>query len=109
MVNHMYVMPHWTAYSRSAISGHVLRSFKNCCSMHLTKFNIESGPQQLQTIHQTVDEFLQSFTEHLQHIILHDFIAKVQTLYYQDLRDNMLGEKVVLVGDFAEKMFCNAR
>ena len=42
-----------------------------------------------------------SFTEHLEHIIFHDFIEKVQTSCYQDLRDNMLGENEV-VGDFAE-------
>ena len=28
------MIPHWTASSRSAISVHVLRSCKNCCSMH---------------------------------------------------------------------------
>ena len=57
----------------------------------------------LETIHQSVDEFIQSVTEHLQYIILRDFIEKVQPSYYQDLRDNMLGEKEVLVvGDFAK-------
>ena len=28
MLNHMYLIPHWTASSRSAISVHVLRYFK---------------------------------------------------------------------------------
>ena len=65
--------------------------------MHLTKLNTESGPQ-----HQLVQEFIQSFNEHLQHIILHDFIEKVHTSYYQHLRDNMLGENEVFVGDFAK-------
>ena len=34
----------------------------------------------LETIHQSVDELIQSITEHLQHLILHDFIAKVHTI-----------------------------
>ena len=77
--------------------------------MHLTKFKnrkwTTTDRSRLETIHQSVDEFIQSFTEHLQHIILHDFIEKVQTSYYQDLRDNMLGEKEVLVvGDLAENL-----
>ena len=74
--------------------------------MHLTKLKnrkwTTTDRSTLETIHQSVDEFIQSFTEHLQHIILHDFIEKVQTSYYQDLRDNLLGEKEILVGDFAE-------
>ena len=102
MVNHTYRIPLWTATSRSAISVHVLRYFKNCCSMLSAFDKIEyrkwttTDRSTLETIHQSVDEFIQSFTEHLQHI-LPDFIAKVQTSYYQDLRDNMLGEKEILV------------
>ena len=73
--------------------------------MHLMKLDIESGPQHTSMLETTINQLMNSFsfTEHLQHIILHDFIAKVQTSYYQDLRDNMLDEKEVLVvGDFAE-------
>ena len=62
----------------------------------------------LETIHQSVDEFIKNFTEHLHHIILHDVNERVQTSYYQDLRHSMLGEKEVVVGDFAEN-FYNAR
>ena len=73
--------------------------------MHLPKLKnrkwTTTDRSTLETILQSVDEFIQGFTEHLQYIILHDFIEKVQTSYYQDLRDNMLGEKV-LVGDIAE-------
>ena len=56
------------------------------------KLNAECGPQlwsTLQIIHQLVDEFIQTSTN--QQVILHDFIAKEQTLYYRD-RDNSLGE-----------------
>ena len=46
----------------------------------------------LETIHQSVDEFTQSFTEHLQHLILHDFIVKVQTTYSEVPRGDVWRE-----------------
>ena len=58
----------------------------------LMKLNAKCGPQlwsTLQIIHPLVDEFIQRSTN--QQVILHDFIAKEQTLCYRD-RDNSLGE-----------------
>ena len=53
-----------------------------------------------------VDEFLEYFMEMLNKLKQHDFIAKVQTNYVQDLKTNLKHGEVLVIADFSENYTC---
>lgn len=56
----------------------------------------------IQTQILAVDEFIQTFLERLQNLMKHDFIAKIQMAFYQQLKENLIDGEFLIIGDFSE-------
>ncbi|CAF3716375.1 unnamed protein product [Rotaria socialis] len=57
----------------------------------------------LETIIENTEDFVTTFGGQVERLLRHDFIAKIQMSFMQDLRDNHLKEgEFLVIGDFAE-------
>jgi len=56
----------------------------------------------LETKVQSVDDFLGNFLGSIPKVLQHDFIAKQQSLFLQEIKGKITPGEVVVVGDFAE-------
>ena len=56
----------------------------------------------LETICQTVEDFVQSFSDCLESLLVHDFVAKSQGEYLRDLKGKLQPGEVIILGDFSE-------
>ena len=49
-----------------------------------------------------VEEFIDTLTEDLKKLLLHDFVASKQSRYFTEVKENLATGEMVLVQDFAE-------
>lgn len=60
----------------------------------------------LETHVDPVDEFIDKFCEDLCKLIPHDFIAKSQSKFLEDTKNNLMPGEFLVLGDFAENYTC---
>lgn len=60
------------------------------------------GQEQVERIRQTVEEFVQSFSDSLEVLLAHDFVAKSQSDYLRNLKGKLQPGEVIITGDFSE-------
>ena len=60
----------------------------------------------LQTIVQSIDEFIENFLDKLETLRRHDFIAKQQSRYLAERKESLKDGKFRVIGDFSENFPC---
>ena len=58
------------------------------------------------TIVQTAEEFLEEFIAMLTNLKYHDYIAKMQSNFVSDTKDNLKSNEYLVIADFSENYTC---
>ena len=56
----------------------------------------------LESVTQSVEDFVQSFSEQLELLVRHDFVSRMQSEYLKNLKVTLRPGEVIVLGDFAE-------
>ena len=56
----------------------------------------------LEIVEKSVNDFIPAFCDEIEKLTAHDFVAKSQSSYLQDLKHSLADGEVIVIGDFAE-------